>query len=241
MVAVVVGTAKGAESPRKKSLRDAFDRFGTWNGTLYLASRSLTLLSGGHARLVRYQIVAQPVPSPSSTAKPSSIDVAIALAGDALVTEFPRERSINIQRFDDGAICIAASKAGHFVGHIWLSLARYDDDEVRASYLLEPPEATAWDFDVHIEPEYRLSRAFQRLWDGAFDYLRSRGVTATISRISAFNPESLAAHRRLGAEQVASATFVILGPIQIGVFTCAPFFDVSIRSSGRASLRVRAR
>jgi hypothetical protein len=64
-------------------------------------------------------------------------------------------------------------------------------------------------------PRYRMGRLFGYLWRRAGVELASRGVTSSVSRISAFNPGSIASHQRLGARIVGNALFVCAGPLQL--------------------------
>jgi hypothetical protein len=83
-----------------------------------------------------------------------------------------------------------------------------------------------WDFDVYVAPEFRLGRLFARLWDFTNSELRAQGFRWTISRISAFNPESLAAHSRLGARRLGSAMFLVAGPLQVSFASLPPYVHV---------------
>src|SRR3546814_8885793 len=57
-----------------------------------------------------------------------------------------------------------------------------------------------WSSDVcSSDLAQRSGPAFGRLWDEANAFLRQQGVACSWSRISAFNPASLASHARLGA------------------------------------------
>jgi hypothetical protein len=85
-----------------------------------------------------------------------------------------------------------------------------------------------------------MSRAFLRLWDATNAYLRERGIEWTISRISAFQARSQAAHRRLGAQRVASALFLCLGAIEIAFFTRWPYAWLSLGARSRPELFIDA-
>ncbi|HMM71089.1 MAG TPA: hypothetical protein PKC22_02515, partial [Rhodocyclaceae bacterium] len=64
-------------------------------------------------------------------------------------------------------------------------------------------------------------------WECANRYLNERGCHCTWSRISAFNRESRAAHLRLGARRVHSATFLCFGRWQLSFFDTAPYIHLS--------------
>ena len=105
--------------------------------------------------------------------------------------------------------------SGTLAGFLWLASGIYEEDEVRCRYQLANPTETVWDFDVYVEPRFRLGRTFARLWDAANEDLRQRCIRWSISRISAFNPASLAAHARLGALPLGHASFLCLGRLQL--------------------------
>jgi len=77
-------------------------------------------------------------------------------------------------------------------------------------------------------PEARGGLTFVRLWDEANAYLRGHGIAWSVSRISAFNPESLAAHRRLGARRISSALFLRIGDLQLLLSGVRPFLSLSM-------------
>jgi len=78
-----------------------------------------------------------------------------------------------------------------------------------------------------------------RLWDHASDWMRARGYAWTISRISAFNRESLAAHARLGIRPVGRATFLRCGRFQVALLDRAPFVHAGWRDDQAPTLRLR--
>jgi hypothetical protein len=212
------------------------------NATWWACNRLLGVASRGKGRIYRYCFVAQPVANmglaPASRSR--SIAIRVVSADDALVRQFPRPAEVIAKRFQMGAKCIAAERNGEFVGFIWLKEARYDEDEVRCIYMLEPEGVVAWDFDVHIEPQFRSGRTFARLWDTANDWLREHGYRWTISRISAFNPASLSAHRRLGIRVLGTATFLCIGSWQVTLLGQAPFVHLGWRNDQVPILRLRA-
>ncbi|MFN3564547.1 MAG: GNAT family N-acetyltransferase [Burkholderiaceae bacterium] len=180
---------------------------------------------------MKYRFVAQPVPdSPAaSPERGGTIELRWLQSDDPLVTQMPRPPAVIARRFGDGARCLAAVKSGRLIGFLWYKENEYLEDEVRCRYRFDAATAV-WDFDVYVDPEYRLGRLFSRLWSTAHRDLRARGYRWTISRISAFNAASLAAHARMGARTVASATFFAIGPLQVSFATIAPRFHLSWRS-----------
>lgn len=221
-------------------VRKLFAELGTLEASLYLVTRFLEKGSFGRARLIRYHFVAQPVPEkPSSPSRASaSSRIRQVTADDPVVRLFPRPPAVIAQRFADGVTCLVAETSGRFAGFIWLKRKAYEEDEIRCRYELVPPERCAWDYDVYVEPEFRIGRTFSRLWDAANAHLSADGVRWSLSRISAFNPGSLAAHRRLGIRRLCSATFLVIGPIQLSVLPRSPFLHVGMSKRCRPVLKL---
>ncbi|MBA2689444.1 MAG: N-acetyltransferase [Burkholderiales bacterium] len=159
--------------------------------------------------LRKYYFVSQPIPAQPllPPSRGSSIEVNLIDESHPLVSGLPRPLGVVARRFASGSLCFLATKEAHFVGFLWLHLASYSEDEVRCVFTPLPAGLTVWDYDVHVEPEYRNSFAFARLWDTANQFLREKGVKWSASRISAFNAGSINSHVRLGAFPVASAYF----------------------------------
>ncbi len=135
-------------------------------------------------------------------------------------------------RFQQQAVCIGAYKEDTLAALLWFTPGVYHEDEVRADFI--PPAECCWDFGVHIEPEFRLTRAFSNLWITSSQIMRQRGFTASLSRISAFNPGSLKAHSRMGAALLGKAVFINIGPLQICFSDVKPRFHISLSAGSRA-------
>jgi hypothetical protein len=223
------------------SFKQAVRRLGIANGTLWATARWVAVVSSGRWQIHRYYFVAQPVPDKLQVATGRATGVAIRLIepDDPLVEQFPRPRHVIVKRFGMNAHCLAAEKDGTFAGFIWLKESEYPEDEVRCVYRLDPVGNAVWDFDVHIEPAFRYGRTFIRLWEAANAWMRERNYRWTMSRISAFNPDSLAAHRRLGTVRVGSAVFLRTGRIQIAVLDRAPFVHIGWRADQIPCLLLR--
>ena len=225
---------------RLRALADAIGRLGVGTGLLYALATVISRASRGRVRILRYHFVAQPLSPPAQPAsRVNSTVIRRVGPDDPLVAQFPRPQNVIANRFRMGAVCIAAERDGKFVGFLWIKEARYPEDEVRCLYVLEPSDVAVWDFDVHVEPAYRLSRTFARLWDSANEWMHERDYRWTISRISAFNRESLAAHRRLGIRRIGTATFLRVGTAQLALLDRAPFVHASWRDAQAPMLRLR--
>lgn len=232
-------TAPSARSAWTR-LRHTLSTLGPLNGVLYLTDRLLSRLSAGRVRLVIYRVVAQPVgragAMPVRAGASSTLEE--ALPGHAMASAFPRPASVIAMRYANGARCLVAAVKAQFAGYLWWQRERYDEDEVRCRYLLARPEESAWDFDVYVEPRFRLGRTLALLWQAADARMAAEGVRWTFSRISTFNAESLASHARLGAVPVARAAFVVAGPAQLALFDRSPFVHLSLSGSAWPTLAV---
>jgi hypothetical protein len=222
-------------------IREPLKLFGWVDGGLYLAATVLANISRGRCGLLKYYFVAQPV-APEPLAVRGAADVVIRLVpqSDPLLSKFPRPPAVIRARYAQGACCFAACKNQEFIGYAWVVFGRYQEDEVRCLFLPSPPDKAAWDFDVYVEPKYRIGRAFLRLWDAVNCYLRERGYQWTLSRISAFNRHSLTSHGRLGSVRLGSAVFLRLGPAQLTFSSCKPRVHVSLSQRTYPTLRLTA-
>ena len=211
---------------------------GWGNGLLYTLDRALGTLSGGRCRFFKYYLVIQPVPAHPLAALPraSRTRVYQALPTDDIIQKVPRPADVIARRFRNGAVCFVAETAGILVGFIWIRLDRYDEDEVRCEYVLDPIGEVAWDFDAYVAPEFRMSRAFVQLWEAANEYLRAHGYLWTASRISAFNPTSMASHKGFGAEHRHTALFIVVGPFQVALLSLPPYVHLSAGQASRPTL-----
>lgn len=220
------------------ALKSNIRQLGWGTGILYSVDRAMQQLSGGRFRIVRYRLVAQPVAEPIVKALRPSVSTSIRKIDncDPIVSHFPREATVIQRRFDVGAECYVAEVNHEFAGYLWLAFGGFAEDEVRCDYHFAQPIECVWDFDVYVEPTYRLGRTFVRLWDAVNRDLTARGVSWSCSRISAFNPESVAAHRRLGIVELYTATFFCLGTLQILAVGRFPYLHVGWRNDSRATL-----
>ncbi len=209
---------------------------------LYLSGRVLTAATGGKASIYKYYFVQQkvrnePVLAPHRGRK---IEVVELKAGDSRLMQLPRPASVIAARFRQGGRCLAGFVGDVFVGCLWFNFGPYREDEVRSVFVPEPVGLSCWDYDVYIEPRYRLGFAFLRLWDEANRVLVSQGVRWSISRISAFNPDSIKSHESMGAGRLGSAVYLCVGGAQLMLSTFAPFVHLSFNGGREPVLRIRA-
>jgi hypothetical protein len=188
---------------------------------LYVLHRLLQRASGGRGAIVPYLLVAQPLGrTGGETLRPDAHTTVFTVGpGHGLLAAFPRPAAVNAARFASGAECHVACVKGCFAGHIWIARGGYVEDEVHCRYTLAEPTTCAWDYDVYVEPRYRLGRTMARLWQAVDQALHAQGVAWSCSRINRFNAASVKSHQRLGL-------FVVLGPLQVAGFGHAPFVHV---------------
>ena len=223
-----------------RKLSAAVDRMGPNHSALYLLSRVLSRISADRVRLIKYLIVAQPVGSGMlQKIRPDRhTEIVQAAPQSDFAKYFPRPERVIRMRFESGALCFSALVNNEFAGFIWLRANEYQEDEVRCTYVLQAPHTSVWDFDVYIEPKFRLSRTLARLWQAVDRHLKEQGVNWTFSRISAFNPESLAAHAKLGIVECYSAVFLLVGKLQLSLLPQRPYVHLSLSDKRRPVLRL---
>jgi hypothetical protein len=138
----------------------------------------------------------------------------------------PRPYHVMQDRYCQGSECLAIFKEDVFAGCLWYIKYHYKEDEVRCLYEL-PEDIAVWDFDVYVDPKFRLSPVFLKLWDAASAKLVNEGVRWSFSRISAFNAMSLSSHKRMGAKIVGWSVFVRMSSLQLTISSLKPYFHLS--------------
>lgn len=209
-------------------------------GALCYVLHRLGAKSGGMMSLHRYLFVAQPVArAPLLPARRGrSIAVRQLDPQDPALLNLPLDEAVLAYRAGQGAVCFGAFKGQKIIGCLWLCLSAYEEDEVRCTYQPQPDGRASWDFDVYLRPEHRSGLGFARLWDEANAFLRERSVAFSWSRISAFNPGSIASHARLGAKVAGRATFLRIGPCQFMTATLPPYKHVSWGQGNRPAIKL---
>lgn len=203
-------------------------RLGWWTGTLYVLARTLRRLAPFFS-IEKYYVVAQPVPARKLLPETRGRGIVVRAIDhdDPLVSQLPRPREEMARRFAGGAVCFLAMRENRIVGHLWATRSAYREPLHRAEFVPQPPGRTAWDFDMWIDPAERLGLAFARLWDSCNRYFLEQGVTWTCSRVSAFKPESLQAHARLGMRVMHSLLYFGAGQVELLLADVAPFVALS--------------
>ena len=218
-------------------LSSPFREFGAFAGALYVIDRILGRLSS-HLKLYVYEMMVQPISDKPLVAGRlgKSIEIRELRRGDPEIERMPARPEIKESRFAQGAICLGAFQKGKFIGYIWFCTGKYDEDEVRSTYHLEPPGKAVFDFDLYLFPEHRMGLGFVGLWNGANAFLHGRGIEFTFSRLTRFNLASRRAHRHLGWKLVGSAVFLQAWRLELMCATLFPYVSITIRPSGRVRL-----
>lgn len=221
-------------------IRKSLEDFGAIAGTLYIIDQALIRISS-HLRLFCYEFLIQPIPDkplvPARFVK--SLKIREIKYSDPELDLMPISSEIKELRFKQNAICLGAFQKGEFIGYFWFSFHTYEEDEVRCTYLLTPEDESAFDFDLYIFPEHRMGLAFIGVWNGACEYLRTKGVKYSYSRLTRFNLASRRAHQRLGSKCISRAVFLKLWQFEFMMATVFPYMHISILKPNRASIRMR--
>jgi hypothetical protein len=151
----------------------------------------------------------------------------------------PARAQIKESRFDQGAVCLGTYKKGKLIGYVWLNFGPYREDEVRCLYTTGDESHSAFDFDIYLFPEHRMSLGFMAIWHGANEYLRDRGVAFTFSRMTRFNLGSRRAHARFGVKTVGRALFLRAWRCECMLATLPPYVYVSLSEGRGPTLTLR--
>ena len=220
-------------------LVDVYREYGLVLGLFYAIDRALQRLSS-RLRLYVYQMMVQPITDkpllPQRFAR--RLQIREIKRGDPEVALMPARPEIKEARFAQNAVCLGAYRDDRFIGYLWFCYGRYEEDEVRCTYLVTPEREAIFDYDLYIFPEHRMGLAFAGIWHGANEYLRARGIRYTFSRLTRFNLASQRAHDHLGWKPVGRAVFLQAGPVQIMCATWWPYVHLSCSASQRVRLRL---
>jgi hypothetical protein len=223
----------------KAKFNEIIKNFGVLNGFLYLLGTLLKRLKINSVDIIKYYILVQPVQDqilPAGRGK--DIEIKEVKYDSSEKSDFPRPFVTINWRYESGSICLAAYKKQKFAAYLWLAKDMYQEDTVRCDYYLYPEGKIFWDYDVYVVPKYRYGFTFAKLWEAANSYIKKEGGVATMSRVSAFNLESIRSHKRLGTVQLGSLTFLVLGRIQIMCSTFNPYLHIGLSRKSRAKLRL---
>ena len=221
-------------------LTSPFREFGLFAGLVYSVDRAFQRLSPS-LRLYFYELLLQPIPEapllPSGLSK--AVEMREILPGAPEIARMPARPEIKESRFRQNAICLGAFQKNQFIGHIWFCFGSYDEDEVRCTFVLPEGNQAVFDFDLYLFPEYRMGLGFVGIWNGAAEFLRSRGIKCSFSRLTRFNLPSRRAHDRLGSQCVGRVLVLRMWVVEFLVATVSPYLHLSLSKRDRARLKLR--
>jgi hypothetical protein len=220
---------------------EPFRQFGITAGFMYAADRLLNRLSE-HLRFRYYEFLVQPISQkpllPASMAR--QFEIREIRNGDSEIGVMPARPEIKQARFRQNAVCLGIFNKKHLAGYIWLCFRKYEEDEARCTYILNPEASSVFDFDLYVFPEYRIGPTFLAVWNAANAFLSEHGVARSYSRMTRFNVASRRAHQHLGAQVVARACFVQAWDFELMLSTISPYLFLSLGESRRARLVLRS-
>ncbi len=211
-------------------------QIGLVNVYLYSINRILSFFPS--SKLIKYFYVAQKLSKQPLLSAKRGKNIEIVDFVNSGNHPCPRPPEVINDRYKQGATSLIAYKNGEFAGCLWYIKDKYKEDEVNCLFEL-PANDSVWDFDVYVEPKFRLSPVFLKLWDYTSDRLIKENCHWSLSRISAFNPNSLFSHKRMGAVIIGWAVFICLGGIQVTIANVSPFFHVSFRKASFPVFRLK--
>ena len=110
------------------AIRGNIRALGWWNGPLYMLATALSRVSGGRLRLVKYDLVVQPVHTTLLLPPHRGKNIRIYEAGpdDPLLPAVPsRREGVFQERFDQGGRCLVAELKGELAGFLWFTKGDY--------------------------------------------------------------------------------------------------------------------
>lgn len=221
-------------------LASPFREFGWLAGTLYLIDRVLRGLSP-RLGLYVYELMVQPITGRALLGPKLVRDLRFDEIGPGhpALALMPAREDIKAARFAQGARCLGVWRRDELIGYLWFRAARYQEDEVRCTYHLQPAAASVFDFDLYVMPAHRMGLGFMAVWHGANQHLHAQGIRYTFSRLTRFNLASRKAHAHLGWKRVGRAVFLHAGPVELMVATVRPWLAVTAAPGQRVALHLQ--
>lgn len=221
-------------------LSSPLKEFGFFAGLVYAVDRLLQRLSP-RLRLYFYELLVQPIPEapllPTNLSR--TLQIRQIRHGDPEIAVMPARPDIKESRFEQNAICLGVFQKNAFIGHIWFCFDSYEEDEVRCTFVLPEGNQAVFDFDLYLFPEHRMGLGFAGIWNGANEFLRSRGVKFSFSRLTRFNLASRRAHQRLGAQRAGRMFVLQAWQVELMIGTVAPYVHLSVGKRDRVRVKLR--
>lgn len=219
-----------------KKSRSLVKELGVGNAIMYICHAALQKIHPKMGLYSYYFYSQSLVESFNATMNTGKNEFSWLVENHHILQDLPRPPEIIEQRFSEGSRCFVASVGGMFRGCIWIAPKRYLEDEVRCDFNFA--ESDVWDFDVYVVPKYRIGRLFVQMWNTASCELMQQGVQNSISRISAYNRNSISSHEKLGAKRLGKASFLCFGTVQLYIGGRAPFLHLGFSENSRPCIQV---
>jgi len=202
-------------------LNSTYKELGLTSTLIHICNRILNSLHLKQIAVYKYYITKQSVTSSAllPSGKGRNIEVGEICCGDPVCLQLGRPAEVIQARFNQGGHCYAAFRKGEIAGYLWLNFGKYQEDEVRCTFVLSPFNKSAWDYDVYIFPKHRFSFTFPRLWEYANEAMLERGIENTYSRIAYYNIASINSHQKLGSHVIGSIYFLRFFQMQLSLST----------------------
>jgi hypothetical protein len=211
-----------------KRIKSLIQQLGYVSAASYLTGKLLDKLFGIYMHHVKFY--SQPISSapriPES--KLNRYEFTWLNQPEKILDELERPRAVLEARFNQGSACLIAKQNNSFQGCLWLVKSKYIEDQFRAIYHF--PDNAVWDYDVYITPKKRFSMLFAALWDTADSWMKEHGIISSLSRISAYNAQSIRSHETAGAKQIGWMIVLEKNDWQIAISDKSPWLHFSLNS-----------
>lgn len=213
---------------------------GFGNAVLYVINRIGERLLGGRFSVFKIHFVVHVLPETAAAprVRKGRMDIRHLRTDEAVAAGISFPEPLIESRMADEAWCVAAFMDDRVVGYRWMQLTPHRDEELRCRFVPEPAGRVAWCWNFYIDPKYRGTRVFTRLWDETFVLVRKLGAKGTVSWGSALTPRLLAAESKLGAKEIGRALIWRLGPWQLLIGNLPPRIHFSVHDGACPSIRL---
>lgn len=116
-----------------------------------------------------------------------------------------------IPRFEKQCLCLGLFNTDRIIGYAW-ARNKTNICEDRDSWRMKAGDNSAYIFDTYIAPEFRGKKLYPVLTGNLCENLLLENITKFYLTVDAYNSRSIKAHKKLGAENVETVTYLrILG------------------------------
>lgn len=103
--------------------------------------------------------------------------------------------------FDAGSWCLLGEVEGEPASFNWFEVGPWHRSRTNA-YRFRLGQEAAWAWGFEVVPRFRMSGIFVKQWAVAVDALAEHGIDTIYGAVQVDNPGSVAAHERLGFEEL---------------------------------------